>query len=152
MLVFVPLGASALRSWAEGRDLGTLRAYGATPSFLEAFGLGEAEGEDAERTLLHVAALDALLRFGGRLVAVVDVEARDLGSDFGGVEVVSPPFSRVTALFADHSDAAGPLAHASRALGDAALDDAWDDPAHSELMETTDLLWFGPEEWGRLAS
>lgn len=150
MLVFVPLSAADLRTWAEGSRLVAPRAYGATPSFLAAFGLPAPDDEDAERTLLHVAALDALLRFGTRLVAVVDADARDLGGDFGAVAPASVPFARVGSLFADHPDAAGAVARAAAALPGADLDSAWDAPAHVELLETADLLWYGPEEWAAL--
>lgn len=156
MLAFVPLDPADLRRWATGSPPeGATRAFAATPAFLAAFALAAPDDEDAERTLLHVAALDALMRFGGRLVAVVDADAgglvRDLADDLGTVELASPPFGRVTALFADHPDAAGAVADAAAALGASDLDAAWDDPVHVDLMETTDLLWFGPEEWARLA-
>lgn len=150
MLVFVPLSAADLAACAGGSPLAGVRAFAATPAFLGAFGLGAPDDEDAERTLLHVAALDALLRCGGRLVAVAEAPARDLDNEFGRVEVGSVAFSAISALFADHADAAGALAHVSRVLGEASLDAAWDNPAHRELMETTDLLWYGPEEWGVL--
>lgn len=152
MLVFVPLAADHLRGWAEGAPLGVRRAYAATPAFLAAFGLSSADDEDAERTLLHVAGLDALLRWGHRLVAVADAEPRDLADEFGAVEVTGVGFAAASALFADAPDAAGDLERARSALGDVGLDAAWDDPAHMALMEDTDLLWFGPQEWARLAS
>lgn len=151
MLVFVPLSARDLASCAGGTPLSGVRAFAATPRFLTAFGLGAPDDEDAERTLLHVAALDAFLRFGERLVAVADAEARDLDDDFGLVTVASLPFARVTALFADHADAADALSRALGALGEASLEIAWDEPAHVALMEATDLLWYGPEEWQALA-
>lgn len=150
MLVFVPLPEASLRRWAEGSPLGVTRAYAATPQFLAAFGLSAADQEDAERTLLEVAALDALQRFGRRLVAVADGVARDLADEFGAVEVGSLPFAGATALFADHPDAAAALGDLAGVLGGAGLAEAWDHPAHARLMETTDLLWYGPEEWARL--
>lgn len=150
MLVFVPLSAADLRAWAGGAR--AARGYATTPSFLIAFGLAPSDDEDAERTLLHVAALDALLTHGARLVAVMDAPARDLGGDLGAVAVGPTPFGRVTALFADHPDAAGAVAGAASALAGTDLDAAWEHPAHEALMEATDLLWFGPEEWSRLVS
>lgn len=150
MLVFIPLTAGELRGWAAGAPFTPDRAFAATSSFLSAFGLAGAEDEDAERTLLHIAALDALLRGRVRLVAVVDAPGTGRDDEFGAVEVAQVGYERVQALFADSPDAAATVARAASALTGQELETAWEAPAHEGLMEEADLLWFGPQEWGRV--
>lgn len=147
--MFVPLSRDALRRWVAGESYHG-DAYSATGGLLDAFGLVSAEDEDTERTLLHVAALAALLRDGVRLVAVAAADATERDSEFGLVECREVSWTSVTALFADDSSAASALAEARRALAGLTLDQAWEDAAHAELMAATDLMWFGPEEWATL--
>lgn len=150
MLVFLPLTPHALHAWASGEPLRGVRGFAATPTFLAAFGLTPADDEDAERTLLHIAGLDGLVSHGVRLVGVVDAAARDLATDFGGVEVAEVAFASAVALFTDEADAAASVAKALADLGDGDLAAAWDSPAHEALMADADLLWFGPDEWEHL--
>ncbi len=155
MLVFLGVSGGDLRSLATG---GTWSgpAWAATPAFRDAFGLGPDDDEDAERTVLYVAALAALLDHGRRVVVVAEAPALDApgpaeSADFGAVHVEGLGFAQVTALFADepaHRPAADAVGAAVAGLGVA---DAWDHPAHEALLEQTDLLWFGPEEWAVLA-
>lgn len=84
MLVFVPLAPAELAAWAQGEPRSGV-AYAATPAFLAGFGIASADDEDADLTLLEIAALDGLLRHGVRLVAVAHAAARgaepaDLGA------------------------------------------------------------------------
>nr|NLI49352.1 hypothetical protein [Propionibacterium sp.] len=151
MLVFRAVSADELRALASGAVLAGA-AWAVTPAFRDAFGLGPADDEDAERTVCCIAGLDALLRHGRRLVAVADAEARDAGGEFGAVTVDRLAFGQVTALFAD-DPAAGPRVDAVRAaVAGAGVEDAWEHPAHRALLEDADLLWYGPEEWGLLAA
>lgn len=150
MLVFRPVSDADLRSLGEGAAL-TGPAWSVTPDFRDAFGLGPADDEDAERPALYLAGLDGLQRHGRRLVVVAEVPARDVGHDYGSVEVGRIAFGDVRAIFADEPDA-GPLVDAARAAtAGLAIEDAWDDPAHEALLAGADLLWYGPEEWATLA-
>lgn len=151
MLIFVPLSTSALADWARRGVRAPVEAHAATPSFLAAFDLAATDGEDAERTALHVGALAALLSGGARLVAVAEAaQARDLGDDVGRVRVDSLPWASVTALFADEPAAAARVADAATALAGLDLEAAWDDEAAEALLDSADLLWHGPEEWQAL--
>lgn len=150
MLVFCPVSKTDLRTWARGtRPAGD--AYAATRAFVDAFGLSDApDTEDAERTLLYIAGLDALLRFGERIVAVAEATAFDTGSEFGLVGVGPLAFSSVTALFADSPESAAAVAEAREQLGGQPVALAWDQPVHERLLADVDLLWFGSEEWSAL--
>lgn len=151
MLVFKPVSASELAAWAAGaRPSGA--AYAATPAFLSAFGLESApDAEDAERTLLYVAGLDALLAHGARLVAVAEAAASDLGTELGLVETGPIGWDAVTALFADEPQARADVAARRAGLAGVDLATAWEEPAHERLLADHDLLWYGPEEWAVLA-
>ncbi len=149
--MFLPLSPLDLTALASGTPLEGVRGYATTPSFLASFGLTEADDEDAERTALYVAALEALLRHGVRLVAVAeDQRARDLRDDFGQVETGTVGFDAVSALFSDDEEGRSIAAGVRAELGEAPLAQAWDDPAHERLLAETDLLWHGPAEWDRL--
>lgn len=151
MLVFVPLGADEVAAWASGTPYSGV-AYATTPTMLAAFGLDLADDEDAERTSLHIAALDALRRHGARRVAVASASAFDDGvTDLGAVTCGPLAWTAVSALFADAPEAGPAVAAAAAGLaGIRDLDGAWEHPAHEALLHGADLLWFGPEEWARL--
>ena len=153
MLVFRGASADELRALAAGGSLPG-PAWAATPAFLDAFGLGPGDEEDAERTALYVAALAALLEHGRRLVVVAEAPARPAAgesAEFGAVDVDPLVFAQVTALFAEdaaHRATADAVGVALAVLG---LADAWGRPAHEALLEQADLLWYGPEEWAVVA-
>lgn len=149
MLIFRAVSVDELRTLAEGERLSG-DAYAVTPSFLDAFGLGPGDDEDAERTALYLAALAALVRHGRRLVVVAEASAHDTGDEYGVVGLEHLGFSQVTALFADE-ESAWPLVEAARgAVAQLSVEDAWDHPAHGVLLSDADLLWYGPEEWTSL--
>ena len=150
MLLFRPLAVEQLRALGRGEAVAAGPAFAATAGFLAEFGLDAPDDEDAERTLLYLAGLAALLRHGRRLVAVS--EARVVTEAGASGSVLGPPvtLAGISSLFAD--DPAGePLADAAAAaLAGVDEADAWEHPAHEALLAGADLLWFGPEEWGVL--
>lgn len=147
--VLVPLADADLAALASGRRLDAVAAYAATRGFLDTFGLDSADDEDAERTLLYLAGLHALQEHGRRLVAVASVPVAG-GDELGRVTLTSLSFAQVSALFADEPEAAPQVAAVRDAVAGLELGDAWDAAAHQRLLEETDLLWYGPEEWAVL--
>lgn len=152
MLVFRAVSTDELRSMARGAKLPG-PAWAATSAFLETFSLASGDDEDAERTLLYVAGLAALLSHGRRLVVVAQAPATATGGGddaFGAVEIDPIGFGQVSALFADAADSARLADSARTSLAGLALEDAWDHPSHQALLNHADLLWYGPEEWAVL--
>ncbi len=149
MLVFRPVSVDELRALARGASLGG-SGFAATGAFLETFGLASADDEDAERTLLYLAGLAALLSHGRRLVAVAEASVRDCGDRLGTVPLDSITFGQVSALFAEGRESAALVAAARAELGGLGVEDAWEHPAHQSLLEDADLLWYGPQEWAVL--
>lgn len=148
-LVFLPLSGSQLRSWATTGDLpGSHTGYAVTPAMLEAFGMPDPE--DAEYTALSIASVAGLLAYAERVVAVLDVTAQPTDDEFGSVEMVTPSFTRVSALFGEDTDPAQAQAAAITVQG-MTLDSAWEEPAVQALLRERDLLWYGPAEWESLA-
>lgn len=150
MLVCCPLSGMQLEALAQG-DRVQLPAFAATKLFMDAFGLGPEDAEDAERTLLYVAGLVALRDHGRRLVAVAEVVGAPDGDEWGTVVVPPISFSSVQALFADDPQAE-PLVAAVRSVLPSTLDGAWSHPEHERLLEQADLMWFGPDEWTGLCN
>lgn len=150
MLIFRPLSVEELRALGTGEELTVQFAFGATPEFLRAFGLDDAADEDAERTLLYLAGLAALIRHGRRLVAVAEAPAQGLGNEYGVVSCTrGVRMADVSALFAE-DPASQRLADVTRAALAHGVEDSWGHPAHEALLANADLLWFGPEEWAVL--
>lgn len=108
----------------------------------------EADGEEAEYTCLHVAALAGLLTRGTRLVAVASVDVVGAGDEMGRVHPGPLSWSQVTSLFADGSPELASRAAVGFGPGD--LEAAWDDPRIETLLASGDLLWHGRDEWGTL--
>ena len=153
-LCFVPVLPAALRDWAvTGVRSGAIPAFAVTPAMASAFGFTSSTAEDAEYTALCVASVACLIGGGPRLVAVVDAEPipTDADVEFGAVEVGDVPWSRVTALFADGSEAES-VGPARAAVAGLTLDDAWEHPAVQAALEADDLLWHGPGEWHTLVA
>lgn len=154
MLVFVPLSPEGLSDWvAQGSR--PAPGFAATREFAAAFSIGEADAEDAERTLLEIAGLDGLLRYGVRLVAVAEADAEVAEpAEFGAVDAGVLGWGRVTSLFADDALGAGRAASVLGGLGGlggASLAEAWEDDAVVDLLAGTDLLWHSSTEWQRLS-
>lgn len=150
MLVFVPVSPADLAAWAT-TGVRDVTGFAATPSFLEAFELPVSDIEDADLTLLEVAAIAGLLEHGVRLVAVCSAEA--IGTEpaeFGAVTASRVRWGSVESLFADDAAGAAAAAEARQALGDTDLDAAWDADATNDLLRSTELLWHGSAEWERL--
>lgn len=144
-LVFLPLSGGQLRTWAVGGVLpGSHTGYAVTPTMLEAFGV--TDPEDAEYTALSIASVAGLLNHGERVVAVLGISAPGGEDEFGTVEVVTPGYAQVTALFGEDTDPSQARAAAITLQG-MTLDQAWEEPAVRALLTERDLLWYGPAEW-----
>lgn len=150
MLIFLPLDAAELnRLRSEG--LRDVAAHTTTPALFDGLGLDESGAEEAEFAALTYASVAALTRGPRRLVAVAEVAqdrlaAADFADDFGSVTVSSVGWSEVTCLFSgDPTDAPAETAAAVAAQG-RALAEAWDDDLVADLVATTDLLWYAPQE------
>lgn len=144
-LVFLPVAAAELVSWAESGTLpGPRVGYAVTPAMTEAFGVNDPE--DAEYTALSIAGIAGLLAHGCRIVAVAESPATPTDDEFGAVGVADVGWTSVSSLFGEDVDPA-PAAAAAQAIGGLTLAEAWDAPAVAALLADTDLLWYGPAEW-----
>lgn len=156
MLVFVPLAPADLAAWASGDDRAG-RGFAATPGFLRTFGIARGDDEDADLTLLEIAALDGLLHHGVRIVAVCDTtdltvdDSADAEADFGAVTLPPTGYGRVTSLFTDDADGAALAASVRDQVAGLNLPDAWDAEATRPLLADVDLLWHSSTEWERLS-
>ncbi len=150
-LLFLPVTNAQLADWeAAGVLAGPLKAYAATPGLRAAF--EAADDEEAEHLVLLVASVAALAASGVRQVAVLEGEAEpmiDGDEDFGAVVTGDLRFDAIQSLFADEPDAPG-LAQAAEAAMGLSLQDAWNHPAVTVLLEEGDLLWHGAGEWQSL--
>ena len=150
-LLFLPVTGAELADWqAAGVFAGPLKAYAATPGLVAAF--EASDDEEAEHLALLVASVAALAASGVRQVAVLEGEAEpmiDDDVDFGAVVTGDLPFHAIQSLFADEPDAPG-LAEAARAATGLGLQDAWNHPSVTVLLEEGDLLWHGAGEWQSL--
>lgn len=150
-LLFLPVTGAQLADWeAAGVLAGPLKAYAVTPGLKAAF---EApDEEEAEHLALLVASVGALAASGVRQVAVIEGDAEPIADDvdFGAVVTGDLRFDAITSLFADEPDAPG-LAEAATAAQGLTLQDAWNHPAVTVLLEEGDLLWHGPGEWESLS-
>ncbi|MGC4151553.1 MAG: hypothetical protein QM628_00550 [Propionicimonas sp.] len=148
-LVFLPLSSGQLRTWAAAGILpGSYTGYAVTPAMLEAFGV--TDPEDAEYTALSIASVAGLLAHGERVVAVLGISVQPGDDEFGAVEVSTPSYPQVTALFGEDTDPAQAHAAAITVQG-LTLDQAWETAAVRALLYERDLLWYGPAEWESLA-
>ena len=152
-LLFLPVTGAQLADWqAAGVLAGPLKAHAATLGLSAAF--EASDPEEAEHLALLVASVAALAASGVRQVAVLEAGAEpivDTGTDvdFGAVVTRDLRFDAIQSLFADEPDAPG-LAEAARAATGLALQDAWNHPAVTVLLEEGDLLWYGAGEWQSL--
>lgn len=145
-LVFIPVTAGELSSWAESGVLpGSRTGYSATFGLSEAFGI--TDPEQAEHVAMLAASVAALAASGRRLVAVAEANAEPgAEADFGEVVVADLAWTSVQSLFADEPDAPG-LAEAATAVRGVGLAEAWDAAAVTRLLAEADLLWHSREEW-----
>ena len=150
-LLFLPVTGAQLADWqAAGVLAGPLKAYAATPGLVAAF--EASDDEEAEHLALLVASVAALAASGVRQVAVLEGETEpmiDDDVDFGAVVTGDLRFHAIQSLFADEPDAPG-LAEAARAATGLVLQDAWNHPSVTVLLEEGDLLWHGAGEWQSL--
>ncbi len=150
-LLFLPVTGAQLADWqAAGVLAGPLKAYAATRGLVAAF--EASDDEEAEHLALLVASVAALAASGVRQVAVLEGEAEpmiDDDVDFGAVVTGDLRFHAIQSLFADEPDAPG-LAEAARAATGLGLQDAWNHPSVTVLLEEGDLLWHGAGEWQSL--
>jgi hypothetical protein len=150
-LLFLPVTGAELADWqAAGVLAGPRKAYAATQGLSAAFEASDAE--EAEHLALLVASVAALAASGVRQVAVLEGEAApipDRDVDFGAVVTGDLRFDAIQSLFADEPDAPG-LADAAAAAMGLTLQDAWNHPAVTVLLEEGDLLWHGAGEWQSL--
>ena len=150
-LLFVPVTGAELADWeAAGVLAGPRKAYAATPGLTTAFEASDAE--EAEHLALLVASVAALAASGVRQVAVLEGEAHPIPDgdvDFGAVVTSDLRFAAIQSLFADEPEAPG-LAEAAAAAMGLTLQEAWNHPAVTVLLEEGDLLWHGAGEWQSL--
>ncbi len=150
-LLFLPVTGPQLADWAAAGVLaGPLKAYAATPGLSAAF--EPSADEEAEHLALLVASVAALAASGVRQVAVLEGAAEPITDgdvDFGAVVTGDLRFEAIQSLFADEPEAPG-LAEAATAAMGLALQDAWNHPAVTVLLEEGDLLWHGAGEWQSL--
>ena len=150
-LLFVPVTGAELADWqAAGVLAGPRRAYAATQGLSAAFEASDTD--EAEHLALLVASVAALAASGVRQVAVLEGDAEpipDRDVDFGAVVTGDLRFDAIQSLFADEPDAPGLAEAAASAMG-LTLQDAWNHPAVTVLLEEGDLLWHGAGEWQSL--
>lgn len=146
MVVMVPVSADALARLSAGQPVaGPLRAYAASSLLLQTFDLSEAETEQAERTALQVASLDALVKHGRRLVVVTRAPYTADPDGYLGQGTVTQ-VTGIEAVFADAAEAGAAVRLAYQQAAGKPLDEAWDLAAVRSLLVDHDLLWFGAEE------
>jgi hypothetical protein len=150
-LLFVPVTGAELADWhAAGVLAGPRKAYAATQGLSAAFEASDVE--EAEHLALLAASVAALAASGVRQVAVLEGAAEPITDgdvDFGAVVTGDLRFDGIQSLFADEPDAPG-LAEAAAAAMGLTLQDAWNHPAVTLLLEEGDLLWHGAGEWQSL--
>jgi hypothetical protein len=150
-LLFLPVTGAQLADWAAAGVLaGPLKAYAATTGLSAAF--EPSDDEEAEHLALLVASVAALAASGVRQVAVLEGAAEPITDgdvDFGAVVTGDLRFEAIQSLFADEPEAPG-LAEAATAAMGLTLQDAWNHPAVTVLLEEGDLLWHGAGEWQSL--
>ena len=152
MVALVPVSSDTLARLVAGEQLdGPVSAYGASPLLRQTFDLSPTEDEEAERTALQLASLDALLAYGRRLVVVVDSGYRPDPDGYLGQGVV-PAVRGVEALVADAPEAADAARLARREASGKDLDEVWELGAVQRLLAEHELLWFGAEEAASLLS
>lgn len=150
--VFVPLGLARLATLvADGRLLGTLPAYGATPALVAWGEFGPDELEDATfvaQSLAGVAALadPDLPEDERRVVLAVPVSGfvEDADGAPGAGTVTGVAWRRVQAVFAD--EASLDVTAVRAAARGRTVTEAWDDDVVADFVEENDLGWFTPEE------
>lgn len=151
MLVFTPLAPADLTLWATAGKA-DITGFAATPAFLDAFGLGSPDSEDADLTLLELAGVAGLLAHGVRLVAVAEANAEPADpAEFGAVTAGRVRWNAVQSLFADDETGTELAGRARAAVEGSTLEQAWDSDEISDLLRGTELLWHGSSEWERLS-
>jgi hypothetical protein len=150
-LLFVPVSADQLRTWA---GVGVLPAgavgYAVTPGLCAAFEVSD--DEEAEQIAMVVASIASLATYGRRLVVVaagVGVPKGD--ADFGEVQLPQLRYQDVASIFADEPGQEL-VAVAAKAAAGQPLSTAWDQPEVTALLANTDLLWHGAGEWAALVT
>lgn len=148
-LVCLPITGTELAAWATTGVLpGPRTAFQPTASLQAAFAVLDLEL--AEHVTVLVASVAGLAANGYRLVAVVEAEAEprpDADPDFGEVLVNELSFNQVCSLFAEAPHAAAAAA-AARVANGMPLALAWDQIEVQQLLGSSELLWYSPNEWG----
>ena len=145
-VVLVPVSHDQLVDLRNGPLTGPVTGFAVTAALRDTFGLDVADDEEADRTALLLAGLNALMAYGTRLVVVVEAEVVDDGDPLGEVTVPRIVWKDVSAFFTDAPEARPAAAAAAQAVAGLDLDVAWDTDAAQALMAEHDLLWYGPEE------
>jgi hypothetical protein len=145
-VVLVPVSTEQLSAVKTAPLAGPVTGFAVTAALCDTFGLGVADDEEADRTVLLLAGLKALMAYGRRLAVVVESSAVDDGDPLGEVTVPGVSWRDVSAIFADAPEAAVAAAATVTAVAGLDLDEAWDTEAAHVLMAEHDLLWYGPEE------
>ena len=145
VLVCIP----ARRDDPEGLFGGSVDAVTANDALLSALDYTPDMGEEAEYAALVLASVWALARFGERFVVTAQVESSQVGagseSGNGGVRVTGLRRDQLVAVFSD--DEGAPVTAAAEAARGLGLDDAWERPEVSALLDH-ELLWHTIEEGG----
>ncbi|MDR2620510.1 MAG: hypothetical protein LBC29_05285 [Propionibacteriaceae bacterium] len=148
-LVFVPVSVAAAQRVLAGETLCDVPAFRASAELAESFGIAESGAEAVEFAALTVAALAALTQYGERRVLVAEPPAELPNSVWesealnGGIQLETLPAAYVTAFFCDADTAAtAALIRTAAAVAQGlSVDDAWELPEVSALIDETDLLW-----------
>lgn len=146
---FVPVDVATAVDLRAGGPVGVLAGCTASPGLLAWLGTGTGPDEADFAALSHAGVLALCRSALPRLVLAAD--ARDdqlagLEDPYGEVTVQNLLWEQVTAVFADEPVAAGDVAAAAAAVAGRQLAEALEEPRVVALLETTDLLWFAPEE------
>lgn len=145
-VVLVPVSCEQLISLQKTTLAGPLVGYTVTSGLRDTFGLAVSDDEEADRTVLLLAGLKALMSYGRRLAIVIEKDVSDTGDPFGEVSVPAVSWQDLSAIFADAPEAAAVVSATAQAIEDLDLDSAWDTDQAQALMAEHDLLWYGPQE------
>lgn len=152
--VFVPLGPAEALQLRAGGPMQVRTACAVTPGLLAALGPDSSSDEAEFAALSYAGALAlTLASTGPRLVVAADVEPdqlNDPGGPVGKVTVAQMRWAQVRALFADEAAAAEPVAEARRSAAGLPLPAALESAAVTRVVADFDLLWYAPDELGRL--
>lgn len=147
-LVFIPVSVAELECLVAGGELSGERAgFAPTQQLREYLEYSPDMLEELERATLILASVLGLSQFGVRVVVVANQLAYSDWPDEahnGGVRVAGIPAESVTCWFGDENSEAAEQAAAD--CNGMSLDEAWEVPSVKELVETSNLLWYGPKE------